>query len=152
MSGNPKKSKKPDNEACLLCEDLLAQMQRFFDMLQSASRTSEADWLTVEDIAEELLGPIETAEGIEPVESIGPFEYRLAGDISIHDWAEAFGIDPEEAKITTIGGLVTVLLGKIPKSGDVAYLQNLKFTVERVRKHRIKTVILTFEAPGTNGQ
>jgi putative hemolysin len=106
----------------------------------------------LEDIAEELLGPIETAEGIEPIESIGPFEYRLAGDISIHDWAEAFGIDPEEAKVTTIGGLVTTLLGKIPKSGDVAYLQNLKFTVERVRKHRIETVILTFEAPGTNGQ
>jgi len=106
----------------------------------------------LEDIAEELLGPIETAEGIEPVESIGPFKYRLAGDISIYDWAEAFGIDLEEAKITTIGGLVTTLLGKIPKRGDVAYLQNLKFTVERVRKHRIKTVILTFEAPGTNGQ
>ncbi len=106
----------------------------------------------LEDIAEELLGPIETAEGIEPVESIGPFEYRLAGDISIHDWAEAFGIDPEEAKITTIGGLVTTLLGKIPKSGDAAYLHNLKFTVEHVQKHRIKTVILTFEAPGTNGQ
>ena len=54
MSGNLKKSKKPNNEACLLCEDLLAQMQRFFDMLQSARRTSESDWLTVEDIAEEL--------------------------------------------------------------------------------------------------
>ena len=49
-----KKSKKPDNEACLLCEDMLAQMQRFFDMLQSARRTSEEDWLTVENIAKEL--------------------------------------------------------------------------------------------------
>ena len=29
-------------------------MQRFFDMFQSACRTSESDWLTVEDIAEEL--------------------------------------------------------------------------------------------------
>jgi len=106
----------------------------------------------LEDIAEELLGPIETAEGIEPVEPIGPFEYRLAGDIPIHDWAEAFGIDPEEAKISTIGGLVTVLLGKIPKSGDFVYLKNLKFTVERVQKHRIKTVILTLDAAGTNGQ
>ena len=106
----------------------------------------------LEDIAEELLGPIETTEGIEPVESIGPFEYRLAGDISIHDWAEAFGVDPEEAKISTIGGLVTVLLGKIPKSGDVAYLKNLKFTVERVQKHRIETIILTLEATGSNGQ
>ena len=106
----------------------------------------------LEDIAEELLGPIETTEGIEPVESIGPFEYRLAGDISIHDWAEAFGVELEEAKISTIGGLVTVLLGKIPKSGDVAYLKNLKFTVERVQKHRIETIILTLEATGSNGQ
>ncbi len=106
----------------------------------------------LEDIAEELLGPIEAAEGIELVETIGPFKYRLAGDVSIHDWAEAFGIDPEQAKVTTIGGLVTVLLGRIPKSGDIAYLHNLKFTVERVRKHRIKTVILTLEAAGSNGQ
>ena len=105
----------------------------------------------LEDIAAELLGPIETAEGIEPVELIGPFEYRLAGDISIYDWAEAFGIDPEEAGVSTIGGLVTALLGKIPKSGDAAYLHNLKFTVERVQKHRIKTVILTFERIGGNG-
>ena len=106
----------------------------------------------LEDIAEELLGPIEITGGIEPIELIGPFKYRLAGDISIHDWAEAFGIDPEEAKISTIGGLVTVLLGKIPKSGDVAYLKNLKFTVERVQKHRIETIILTLEATGSNGQ
>jgi CBS domain containing-hemolysin-like protein len=40
---------------------------------------------------------------------------------------------------------VTALLGKIPKPGDVAELRNLKFTVERVRKHRIETVILTLE-------
>ena len=42
----------PENS--ILCEDLLAQMQRFFDMLQNACRTSEVDWLTVENIAEEL--------------------------------------------------------------------------------------------------
>jgi len=106
----------------------------------------------LEDIAEELLGPIEITEGIEPIEQIGPFEYRLAGDLSIHDWAEAFGIDPAETRISTIGGLVTALLGKIPKSGDAAYLKDLKFTVERVQKHRIKTIILTLEAAGTNGQ
>lgn len=109
-----------------------------------------AGLVRLEDIAEELLGPIETDEGIEPVELIGPFEYRLAGDISIYEWAEAFGIDPEEAKVSTIGGLVTTLLGKIPKSGDTAYLHNLKFTVESVQKHRIKTVILTLERIGRN--
>lgn len=99
----------------------------------------------LEDIAEELLGPIEITEGLEPIEQIGPLKYRLAGDMAIHDWAKEFGIEPAEARVSTIGGLVTALLGKIPKTGDVAHLRNLRFTVERVRKHRIETVILTLE-------
>jgi len=99
----------------------------------------------LEDIAEELLGPIEVTDGIKPIEQTGPFEYRLAGELSIHDWAEAFSIEPAEMRISTVGGLVTALLGKIPKAGDVAYLENLKFTVESVQKHRVKTLILTLE-------
>ena len=106
----------------------------------------------LEDIAEELVGPIEFTGGIEPIKQIGPFEYRLAGDLAIHDWAEAFSIEPVETRLSTIGGLVTAFLGKIPKSGDVAYLKNLRFTVERVRKHRIETLILTLEPIPANGQ
>jgi len=106
----------------------------------------------LEDIAEELLGPIEPSGGIEPIEQIGPFEYRLAGGLAIHDWAEAFGIEQAETRLSTVGGLVTALLGKIPKSGDVAYLKNLKFTVENVRKHRIESLILTLEPISANGQ
>jgi len=101
--------------------------------------------IRLEDIAEELLGPIEITGEVEPIEQIGPFEYRLSGDLAIHEWAQSFGIDPAEIRISTIAGLVTALLGKIPKSGDTAYLQNLKFTVERVQKHRIETLILTLE-------
>ncbi|MHC4396252.1 MAG: hemolysin family protein [Planctomycetota bacterium] len=99
----------------------------------------------LEDIAEELLGPIEVTNEIKPIEQTGPFEYRLAGNLAVHDWAQSFNIDPIESRISTIGGLITALLGKIPKSGDVAHLKNLKFTVERMRKRRIETVILTFE-------
>jgi len=106
----------------------------------------------LEDIAEELLGPIEITEGIEAIEQIGPLKYRLAGNLAIHDWAASFGIAPAETGLSTIGGLVTALLGKIPKSGDIARLKNLKFTVERVRKRRIETLILTLELIPTNGQ
>ncbi len=101
--------------------------------------------IRLEDIAEELLGPIEDTDQIEPIESIGPFEFRLAGNLAIHDWADTFGIDPAETKVYTIAGLVTAILGKIPKTGDVARLKNLKFTVERIRKHRIAPFILTLE-------
>jgi len=99
----------------------------------------------LEDIAEELLGQIEQTSQIEPVEQTGPFEYRLSGNVAIHDWADVFGIDLAQTRMVTIGGLVTALLGKIPKPGDSAHLKNLKFTVEDVQQHRIETLVLTLE-------
>jgi len=107
--------------------------------------------ICLEDIAEELVGPIEVTETIKPIEQTGPFEYRIAGNLAIHDWAQSFGIDPARTRIATIAGLVTALLGKIPKSGDTAHLQNLKFTVEQVKKRRIETLILTLEPIPTDG-
>ncbi len=106
----------------------------------------------LEDIAEELFGRIESAGPVEPIEQTGPFAYRLAGNLAIHDWAEEFGVDPAESRVVTIGGLVTALLGKVPRNGDVAYLRNLKFTVEKVKKHRIETLILSLEPFKTNGK
>jgi CBS domain containing-hemolysin-like protein len=99
----------------------------------------------LEDIAEELFGQMEAASHTEPIKQTGPFEYRLSGNLAIHDWVEVFGIDLVETRLATVGGLVTALLGKIPKSGDVTCLKNLKFTVEKMRKHRIETLILTLE-------
>lgn len=99
----------------------------------------------LEDIAEELFGRMEQVSGVEPIKQLGPFQYRLAGDLAIHDWADVLGVDIEETRFSTIAGLVTSLLGKIPRRGDVAVLGNLKFTVDRVSRRRIETVILTFE-------
>jgi len=105
----------------------------------------------LEDIAQELFGRMDVAAGVEPIQQLGPFQYRLAGDLAIHDWADVLGIDLEETRLSTIGGLVTTLLGRVPQKGDVAHIGNLKFTVERVRKHRIETVILTVEPMPSNG-
>jgi putative hemolysin len=99
----------------------------------------------LEDIAEELLGQIEQTSQAEPIEQTGPFEYRLSGKVAIHDWADVLGIDLAQTRMVTFGGLVTALLGKIPKPGDSTYLKNLKFTVEKVKHHRIEKLILTFE-------
>ncbi len=103
------------------------------------------------DVGINFIYPMEVAAGIEPITQLGPFQYRLAGDLAIHDWADVLGIDLEETRLTTIGGLVTALLGKMPRQGDVAHLGNLKFTVERVHRHRIETVILSLEPLQSNG-
>ncbi len=109
-----------------------------------------AGWITLEDIAEELLGPIEAVDRPGLIEQTGPFEYRLSGNLAIHDWAGSFGIITARSRLSTVGGLVTALLGKIPKTGDTAHLKNLKFTVEQVQRRRIKTLILTLEPINSN--
>jgi putative hemolysin len=113
--------------------------------LRKGSTDEIAGWVRLEDIAEELFGRIEVHPRIEPIKQLGPFQYQLAGDLAIHDWADAFGVDIEESRVSTLGGLVTTLLGKIPRKGDVAYLGDLKFTVDRVHRHRIETLILSLE-------
>ncbi len=104
-----------------------------------------AGTISLEDIAEEILGPIELEE-TEPVQQIGPLQYRLAANIPVHEWQHSFGIDLTQARYTTIGGLIISLLDRIPKEGDIANLRNLEFKVERVNKNRIVSVILTFKA------
>lgn len=109
-----------------------------------------AGTISLEDVAEEIFGPIE-AQQAEPIEQIGPLKYRLAGDLALHDWAKSFGIDFLEAKFATIGGLVSSLLGRIPRQGDTTRLRNLTFTVESVQKNRVQSVILALEQAGDNG-
>jgi putative hemolysin len=111
-----------------------------------------AGLVRLEDIAEELLGPIEITDDIEPIEQTGPFEYRLAGSLPVRDWTDVFGIAPTDERFSTIGGLVTALIGRIPKTGDIARRKNIKFTVERVHKRRIETLLLTLEAKSTDDQ
>lgn len=106
--------------------------------------------IRLEDIAEELLGPIEKTGLKKPIQKIGPFKYRLAAGMPLHDWIDVFGLKPEETRFSTIGGMLTGLLGHIPKQGDVLKLNNLKLTVEKTEKYRIESIILTIEQIRTN--
>jgi len=104
------------------------------------------------DIIDELIGPIAAQPtGAAAIEQIAPAQYRIAGNLAIHDWAEAFGIDPGKSRLATVGGFTAALLGSIPTPGDVAHLKNITLTVEKVKKHRIETLILTLQ-PDTEEQ
>lgn len=104
-----------------------------------------AGLISLEDCVEQFLGPIDDTDHPDPITQLGPLEYRLNGNLPIHDWAETFGIDIAYGRTSTIAGLTAALLGTVPKKGDTVRIKNLKLTVENVRRHRITSLKLTFE-------
>jgi len=101
--------------------------------------------IRIEDIADELFGPVEPAAGGSMVERLGPLKYRLAGNLALHEWADTFGMDMAASRFSTIGGMITALLGRVPKVGDIAAIGNIKFSVERVSRNRVRSIVMTLE-------
>ena len=99
-----------------------------------------AGLVTLEDVLEEIVGEMPDPREFETepaVREVGEGLYELDGDLPIHEWADAFEIDLRRQRITTVGGFVTWLLGRIPKLGDTATYRNLHFTVESLHRRRI---------------
>ena len=105
-----------------------------------------AGWVELEDVIEQLLGTTEDMDRQDPIVQIGPLQYRLAADLTLHDWAMAFGIDLGQQRLATLGGFVMALMGKIPKPGDTTVYRNMKLTVETVRRNRILSIILSMDS------
>ncbi|MBM4018406.1 MAG: HlyC/CorC family transporter [Planctomycetes bacterium] len=116
--------------------------------------------VTLEDCLEAIVGDIrdETDEAAaDPVRRIGQAEYILAGDLSIRSWADSFDLEmPEEgSRYSTLAGLVTALLGRMPRQGDAVQWRNIQFIVEEVKRHRLTRVRLRLRghpAGGAAGQ
>jgi CBS domain containing-hemolysin-like protein len=107
--------------------------------------------IRVEDVAEELFGPVEPAAGEPMVQRLGPLKYRLAGNLPMHEWADTFGMDMAASRFSTMGGMVTALLGRVPRAGDTAAIGNIKLTVEQVSRNRVRSIVMTLEPIRTNG-
>jgi len=108
-----------------------------------------AGLLTLDDVAEAVLGDV-AAPAAAPaeeqvVEQTPSGSYILSGDLSVRDWAELFEVEPEPGQFDTLGGFVTFLLGRIPKEGDVAAWENLRFAVHKMRGRRIASVEIMLE-------
>ncbi|MHC4250039.1 MAG: hemolysin family protein [Planctomycetota bacterium] len=108
-----------------------------------------AGLVTLDDLAEAVLGDV--GAGAAPsaeapaVEQTPSGSYVLSGGLSVRDWAELFEVEPEPGQFDTLGGFVAFLLGRIPKEGDVAAWENLRFAVREMRGRRVARVELMLE-------
>ena len=114
-----------------------------------------AGTVCLEDLLEEVVGEFDVMEA-PPVEQLGESTYRLQGSLGIREWRSLFvGFLPREMMqglaLDTVSGLVVSLLRRLPKTGDVAQVGNLRFTVEQVRANRIVQVRLELDGEQNGG-
>jgi CBS domain containing-hemolysin-like protein len=102
-----------------------------------------AGLVTIEDILEEIVGEIRDEYDVEEpeIEQHGtPGSWWVAGRVPIDELAERLGMDFGVEDVTTVGGMVYALFGRVPKPGESLTHAGFKIVVERVRRRRIERV------------
>jgi len=100
-----------------------------------------AGLLTLEDVLSELLGDVgdEFKPGDPVPETLADGKFRLPGSMAVDDAATLLNTE-WETETTTIGGLVTAALGRLPVPGDTVTLGDYEFIVERVADRAAESV------------
>jgi CBS domain containing-hemolysin-like protein len=98
--------------------------------------------VTLENVLEELVGPIQDEFDREPPQIIavgdGVFEAEASTPLDV--LAEATGLELPETDAETIGGLILDLLGRLAKPGDSVEVSGHRLIVVRADPTRIRRV------------
>ncbi len=106
--------------------------------------------VTIEDILEEIVGPIQDEYDIgeeDEIQFISPNEVVLDGRVSVDDVNELLKLSIAADDYDTIGGYVLNQLGAAPKVGATLKLGNAELRVEAVQGTRIKKVRIKSQTP-----
>ena len=105
--------------------------------------------ITMENIVEELVGNIqdEFDSEAEQIEEVQEDVFIVDGLTPIHDVEEKLDMEIEEEEVSTIGGLITSELGKIPEAGQTIRLNNLEIEAVEVDQKRVLTARVKVISP-----
>jgi magnesium and cobalt transporter len=96
-----------------------------------------AGLITIEDVLEQIVGEIEDefdeADAESAVYTLADGSHRVAGDVDISAVNEAFAVHLPEDDFDTIGGLIAHRLGRVPRRGESADVEGLRFSVMLTR-------------------
>lgn len=100
--------------------------------------------VTPEDIAEEIVGEIQTRDHTEDelIEMINKKRYTLSGNLDIDFFQRRFSINIEKRGFETIAGFIIYKLGRIPKKGDRVIYKRFTFIVDEATDKSVLRVSL----------
>jgi CBS domain containing-hemolysin-like protein len=101
-----------------------------------------AGFITLEDILEEVVGEIRDEHDVEtppPIQRDGN-RYWVDGRVTLDDLATALGSSFDHPDVSTVGGLIYSVLGRVPHPGEELILDGFRVVVERVERRRVTRV------------
>lgn len=96
-----------------------------------------AGLVTVEDIAEDLLGSISEDDVEVDVVRLGELTWSVSGLLPIEDLEETMGVEFGRGEWNTAGGLVVTHLGRLPAVGDEVFVSDCRLRVTATRGRRV---------------
>jgi CBS domain containing-hemolysin-like protein len=106
--------------------------------------------VTMEDIIEEIVGEIHD-EYDEDTDSIVEEKdhFVVKGDTDIYELNDTLKTKiQDDEDYQTVGGLISFVLGKIPKKGDKITIEDFVFEVKEMEKNRVIKVMIYKAVPG----
>lgn len=104
--------------------------------------------VTIEDVAEELLGSISDEPATPSLEHIGKGRWRVSGSIPVEDLESELGMEVPDGDWNTAAGLMIGIAGRLLKPGSEVEVDVFTLSVESVRGHRITTIVIEGPAAG----
>lgn len=96
--------------------------------------------VALEDVLEAIVGDINDVRDEQEAPEVVPVsnrEYDISGRLSVHFWAETFGLPRLTDRVSTLGGLVTARLGRPARFGDKIRLSNVELEVTAMKRRRV---------------
>lgn len=114
-----------------------------------------AGLVTVEDILEEIVGPIRDEYDLEEpeVKVLGESEWSFAANVNLHEVSNYVVTELPEEEYDTLAGLLLGLAKRIPEEGESFRLGRLELIVEAMNGSRIDRIRLVEHEPnGEHGE
>ena len=100
--------------------------------------------ITIEDLLEEIVGEISDEDQTEVQEIFpqGKNTFLASGNASLYDLSESLGVRLEDEDCQTIGGLVTKMMGGLPKKNDRLEIAGLSITVLSADSRKVNRLFI----------
>ena len=112
---------------------------------------SAAGLATVEDMVEEIVGEIRDEHEAEDVILQGVGIYSVPGSLDLDRLHELFGVRLEQpGAASTVSGLMTGVLGRVPSPGEILQRYGLQFQVTEANGRRVVRLLVSGPAESSS--